>query len=74
MSLSELKCGDCAEIVEVQGNEKLCKRLNALGFIKGATLKLKRKVLFGETIIINIRGFDIALRKSDVKGITVKYQ
>lgn len=72
MSLSDLKCGDFAEIVELNGDEKLCKRLTALGFIKGATLKLKRKVLFGETLIINIRGFDIALRKSDVRGIILK--
>ncbi|MDO4534597.1 MAG: FeoA domain-containing protein [Clostridium perfringens] len=72
MSLDELKCGEYAEIVELHGNEKLCKRLTSLGFIKGATLMLKRKVLFGETLIINIRGFDIALRKSDIKGIILK--
>lgn len=72
MSLDQLKCGDSAEIVELNGDEKLCKRLTALGFIKGATLKLKRKVLFGETLIINIRGLDIALRKSDIKGIILK--
>ena len=45
MFLDELKCGDSAEIVELNGDEKLCKRLTALGFIKGSTLKLKRKVL-----------------------------
>ena len=44
MFLDELKCGDSAEIVELNGDEKLCKRLTALGFIKGSTLKLKRKV------------------------------
>ena len=43
MFLDELKCGDSAEIVELNGDEKLCKRLTALGFIKGSTLKLKRK-------------------------------
>lgn len=72
MSLDELKCGESAEIVALHGDERLCKRLTSLGFIEGATLMLKRKVLFGETLIINIRGFDMALRKSDIKGIILK--
>ena len=66
MFLDELKCGDSAEIVELNGDEKLCKRLTALGFIKGSTLKLKRKVLFGETIKINIKSM-IILNKTKKK-------
>lgn len=72
MRLDELKCGESGEIIELNGDEKLCKRLTSLGFIKGANLKLKRKALFGNTLIINIRGFDIALRKSDVRNIVLK--
>lgn len=69
MSLCELKIGEFGTINEVKGNEKLAKRLSALGCIEGTQVQLKRVAPLGDPIIVNLRGFDLAIRKKDAKNI-----
>ena len=69
MSLNDLKVGEYAVIKAVKGDEKLAKRLSALGCIEGTEVKLKRVAPLGDPIIINLRGFDLAIRKKDANNI-----
>lgn len=62
MSICELLPGQTAKISSISGNEKLVKRLMALGCIEGTEISLKRAPL-GDPILINLRGFDLAIRK-----------
>lgn len=72
MSICDLKIGDQAIISNIEGNEKLTKRLLSLGCIEGTSVKLKRKAPLGDPLIITFRGFDIALRKKDAKKIYIQ--
>ncbi|WP_138202920.1 FeoA family protein [Haloimpatiens lingqiaonensis] len=72
MCLCDLKPGKMAYINNINGNEKLTKRLLALGCIEGTEVMLKRTAPLGDPIIINFRGFDLAIRKKDAKNIIVK--
>lgn len=72
MSILNLKIGQSALIDKIEGNEKLTKRLLALGFIEGTEVQLKNKAPFGDPIILNLRGFDLAIRKNDAKNIFIK--
>ncbi|MFR5264360.1 MULTISPECIES: FeoA family protein [Clostridium] len=72
MSICDLKIGDQAIISNIEGNEKLTKRLLSLGCIEGTSIKLKRKAPLGDPLIITFRGFDIALRKKDAKKIYIQ--
>lgn len=69
MSLCDLNLGEKAIIKEICGDKKLAKRLLALGCIEGTEIKLKRIAPLGDPIIINLRGFDLAIRKKDAKNI-----
>lgn len=69
MSLNDLKIGEYAIIRAVEGNEKLAKRLCALGCIEGTRIKLKRIAPLGDPIIVSLRGFDLAIRKKDADKI-----
>ncbi|MBD7914059.1 ferrous iron transport protein A [Clostridium sp. Sa3CUN1] len=69
MSLCDLNLGEKAIIKEISGDEKLAKRLLALGCIEGTEIELKRVAPLGDPIIINLRGFDLAIRKKDAKNI-----
>ena len=69
MNLSALNIGESARIKSVSGDQKLAKRLFALGCIEGTLVKLKRVAPLGDPIIINVRGFDLAIRKKDAKNI-----
>ncbi|KAJ53520.1 ferrous iron transport protein A [Clostridium tetanomorphum] len=72
MSIFDLKPGQTALVKDIYGNEKLAKRLLALGCIKGTEVCVKKVAPFGDPIIINLRGFDLAIRKNDAKNISIE--
>ena len=61
--------GGLVEIYEINGNSKLSKRLYALGLIEGTEIELKRIAPLGDPLVVNLRGFDLAIRKKDAKNI-----
>ena len=69
MSIYDLKLGEKAIINKICGDNKLNKRLSALGLIQGTEVELKRIAPLGDPIVINLRGFDLAIRKKDAKNI-----
>ena len=71
MSLSDLKIGQSGVIQSISGNEKLAKRLLALGCLEGTEVKLKARSPFKDPLIITFRGFDLAIRKNDAKNIII---
>lgn len=71
ISIYDLKPGDKALIQSVCGDDKFAKRLLALGFIEGTEVKLIATAPLGDPIIINLRGFNIAIRKNDAKNISI---
>lgn len=72
MCINDLAIGQKAFIYKIEGNDKLTKRLLALGCISGTEVTLKRRAPFGDPIIINLRGFDMALRKKDADNIFIQ--
>jgi ferrous iron transport protein A len=72
MSICDLKPGEKGYIHSITGDEKLIKRLFALGCIEGTEVLFKNTAPLGDPIIINLRGFNLALRKKDAKNIFVK--
>lgn len=71
MSMNELKSGNIAIIKGISGDEKLAKRLLALGCIEGTEVRVKRTAPLGDPIVFSVRGFDLAIRKNDAKNIKV---
>lgn len=69
MCLCDLKIGEIATIKSIDGNEKLMKRLLALGCIEGTKIEMKRIAPLGDPILVSFRGFDLAIRKKDAKNI-----
>lgn len=72
MSICDLKIGQVARIYKIIGNDKLTKRLRALGCIEGTEIILKRIAPLGDPLLLSLRGFNIAIRKKDAKNILVK--
>ena len=71
MSVIDLKPGVKGKINYLKGDDKLVKRLLALGFIEGTEIFFKNTAPFGDPVILNLRGFDLAIRKKDAKHIHV---
>ncbi|MCR3759550.1 FeoA family protein [Clostridium felsineum] len=72
MSLCDLKANSKRSIKSIVGDEKLSKRLSALGFIEGTEVEVKMVAPLGDPILVNVRGFNIAIRKKDAKNIFLK--
>lgn len=72
MSIYDLKPGDKGFVHSVIGDEKLAKRLLALGCTEGTEIAVKTAAPLGDPIIINLRGFNLAIRKKDAKNIRIK--
>lgn len=72
MSICDLKLGQKGYIKNITGNEKLAKRLLALGCIEGTEVSLKTIAPLGDPIILNFRGFNLAIRKKDAKNISIE--
>lgn len=72
MTVYDLKVGQKGIIDNVNGNDKLAKRLMALGCINNTEIEVRNIAPLGDPIIIRFRGFDFAIRKSDAKSISLK--
>lgn len=72
MSIYDLKVGQAGVVDTIRGNDALAKRLLALGCIEGTEVTLKRVAPLGDPLIVNLRGFDLAIRKKDAKNIILK--
>lgn len=72
MSVNDLRPGESAVIDSIAGDERLTKRLMAIGYIEGTKVTMKNMAPLGDPVIINLRGFDLALRRQDAKNIKVR--
>ncbi len=69
MTIFSMKAGQTGTVRDVEGDQKLAKRLKALGCVKGTEVKVKLIAPLGDPILISFRGFDLAIRKKDAKNI-----
>ena len=72
MTVYDLKVGEKGIINNIYGNEKLAKRLLALGCINETEIEVRKIAALGDPILVRFRGFDLAIRKSDAKNISLK--
>ncbi len=72
MTVYDLKVGQSGTIHNIDGDERLAKRLLALGCIGNTEIEIKKIAPLGDPIIVNFRGLNLALRKSDAKNIYLK--
>lgn len=71
--LNELREGQVGELISFQNeNKALRRRLLDMGLTKGVKIEIRRISPLGDPIEVNLRGYDLCLRKDDMKGIVVK--
>ena len=71
-SLSDLKVGESAIVVEVNHQEpSFLERLCNLGFVKGTSIKVTQRGLFGSPINIKLLGSVLSLRSNEASAIQV---
>jgi ferrous iron transport protein A len=72
-TLLDLESGGLARIVSIcECDQAYRQKLLALGLTRGTTLKLIRKAPLGDPIQIEIRGFNLSLRKHEAQVIRIE--
>ena len=54
------------------GDVDLRRHLLGMGFVKGAKITVKKVATLGDPIEMNIKGYDVCLRKDEAKNIEVE--
>lgn len=72
MTLNELEIGKQATIIKLQGEGALKRRIMDMGLTKGTTLLIRKIAPLGDPIELNVRGYELSIRKSDAQNIEVE--
>ena len=72
MTLTDLPIGSDARVIAVKGNSGVTRRLLEMGVIPGVTVRVIKMAPFGDPIEIRVRGYSLAMRRSEADAIEVK--
>lgn len=71
MTLANLEIGSEARVTKINGNTAVTKRLMEMGVVPGVSVKVVKAAPFGDPIQIFVRGYNLAMRKSEAEVIEV---
>jgi ferrous iron transport protein A len=71
MNLTNLPIGTEATIIAVNGNNQITRRLMEMGVVPGVSVRVVKSAPFGDPLEIRLRGYNLAMRKSEADSIEV---
>ena len=71
-TLKEIKCGQTVKVKKVEGTGAIRRRIMDMGITKGSEIYVGKVAPLGDPIEINIRGYELTLRKYDAEMIVVE--
>lgn len=72
LSLDQLRPGQVAEVVKINGNGPFRRRFLEMGFVKGELIKVERVAPLGDPVQYRVKGYHLSLRRSDAAKILVR--
>ncbi len=73
MRLDELKVGDKAKVVKLHvSNREVRRHLLDMGLTRGVEVKIKKVAPMGDPIDIELRDYELCLRKEDLSQIEIE--
>lgn len=71
-TLKDLKPGDKARVVKIHGAGAVKRRIMDMGVTKGSEFLVRKVAPLGDPVEINIRGYELTLRKNEGEIIEVE--
>jgi ferrous iron transport protein A len=71
-TLVELKTGDTAEVVSIEGGAGLSSRLYSMGIFPGQTLQKAGGMAFGGPVLVNVGSSQLAVGRGMAEKIIVR--
>lgn len=72
MTLADLKPGERARVLEINGDDEAADRLLEMGLVEDTPLQLIKFAPLGDPIEIMVRGYHLTLRKIEAANVIVE--
>ena len=71
-TLKNIKVGQTATVVKLHGEGPVRRRIMDMGITKGVEIYVRKTAPLGDPLELNLRGYELSLRKSDAEMIEVE--
>ena len=71
-TLKDIKCGKTAEVIKLHGEGAVKRRIMDMGITKGVSVYVRKVAPLGDPIEVNVRGYELSIRKIDAENIIVE--
>lgn len=71
-TLKQAKVGETVKVVKLHGEGALKRRIMDMGITKGVEIYVRKVAPLGDPVEINVRGYELSLRKNDTELIEVE--
>ena len=71
-NLKDAKIGETVTVKKLGGDGAVKRRIMDMGITKGAEIFVRKVAPLGDPIEVNIRGYELSLRKADAQLIEVE--
>ncbi len=71
-TLNEIAVGQTASVVKLHGEGATKRRIMDMGITKGTTVIVRKVAPLGDPIELNVRGYELSVRKADAALIEVE--
>ena len=71
-TLKDVKCGQTVRVIKIQGEGPVRRRIMDMGITKGSEIYVRKVAPLGDPVEINIRGYELTLRKFDAEMVIVE--
>lgn len=71
-TLRDAKIGETLRVVRLNGEGPVKRRIMDMGITKGVELHIRKVAPLGDPVEINVRGYELSIRKADAEMIEVE--
>jgi len=71
-TLKDVKVGKRARVVKVHGEGPIRRRIMDMGITKGVEIYVRKMAPLGDPMELNLRGYELSLRKADAEMVEIE--
>ena len=71
-TLRDMPVGQSAKVVRIHGEGAVKRRIMDMGITKGIEIYVRKVAPLGDPIEVNVRGYELSLRKADAESVEVE--
>ena len=71
-TLKDVRVGQTAKVVKLNGEGPVKRRLMDMGITKGVSVYVRKVAPLGDPVEVTVRGYELSVRKADAEMIAVE--